>query len=268
MNYNGIYYKINDFQQNRLTLVFVHGISGSSSAWSEYEKEFEKKYNVLCFDLRGHGKSIKPRNYEDYEIKHFVQDIYDLITYLNIKKFILISHSFGTLIALEFLTKYQNLTDAAVFLSPSFSLNKRGVARFFKPLIKFLRIIDFLPFSSSPGNHIDYSNYQNTGDWNIKRTIADIHNTSLRVYLYCFKQVYKIDHENFLGKIKIPVLIVHGKNDTIFPVENSIIMAQKIKNSILIILNNTDHIIVLNNFIDVSKAIENFICNISKTKTL
>jgi pimeloyl-ACP methyl ester carboxylesterase len=51
---------------------------------------------------------------------------------------------------------------------------------------------------------------------------------------------------------------VHGKKDSIFPVENSILMAEKIKNSKLVLLEKADHIVVLNNFIEVSDAIEEF----------
>lgn len=257
---NNIYYRMNEVQSGRPSLVFIHGLSGSSSAWLEYEKKFGKKYNLLSLDIRGHGKSVKLGNYEDYEIEKFSRDIYDLVTYLNIEKPILVSHSFGTFIALEFLVKYQNLLASAVFLSPGFCARNRGLAKIIEPLLEpFVKIFGLIPNSSKIGGHIDYSKYKNTGDWNIRRMFADIRNTGLRVFLYCVKQSYKFDRKGFLGSINIPVLIVHGKNDTIFPVKNSVIMAEKISNSKLILLENADHIIALNNFTEISEAIENFI---------
>jgi len=122
-----------------------------------------------------------------------------------------------------------------------------------------VKISGLIPNSSKIGGHIDYSKYKNTGDWNIRRMSADIRNTGLRVFLYCLKQSYEFDRKGFLGSINIPVLIIHGKKDTIFPVKNSIIMAERINDFRLILLENADHIIVLNNFPEVSKAIENFI---------
>ncbi len=257
---NNIYYRINEFQSGRPTLIFIHGLSGSSSAWTEYEKKFEKEYNILCLDIRGHGKSAKLKNYNDYEIEKFSEDIFDLMKYLNIEKPVLISHSFGTFIALEFLVKYQGLLNSAVFLSPGFCV-KNGVL--IKEIQKsllwlFVKIFNLIPFFPKIGGHIDYSKYKNTGDWNIRRMFADIRNTSLRVFLYCLKQSYKFDRGNFLGKINIPVLIIHGKSDTIFSVKNSEIMAEKINNSELILLDGANHIIVLNNFSEVSQAVENF----------
>ena len=87
-----ICYRTNDFQVKRQTLIFIHGLSGSSSAWLEYENKFGSTYNILTFDLRGHGKSAKPKKYKDYEIANIVKDIGDLIEYLGIKNYILISH--------------------------------------------------------------------------------------------------------------------------------------------------------------------------------
>lgn len=52
-----IFYKKNEFKPGRPALVFVHGLSDSSSAWLPYEKKFEAQSNILTFDLRGHGYS-------------------------------------------------------------------------------------------------------------------------------------------------------------------------------------------------------------------
>lgn len=257
----GIYYRMNEFQADRPTLVFIHGLSGSSSAWEEYENKFEKNYNVLCLDLRGHGKSAKLGNYEDYKVEKFSRDIYDLLTFLDVKKSIIISHSFGTMIALDFLNKYQNKFISSIFLSPGFCMGNAKTAKIIRPVIKLIaKFFDIAPFHSPKiGEHIDYSKYKNTGDWNLRRMFADVRNTTLRIYSFCLGQSYGFNGEDFLDKINIPVLLVHGKNDTLFPVENSVIMHKRIKNSKLVLLDNTDHIIVLNNFPEVSEAIENFI---------
>jgi len=255
----GIYYKKNEFKEGRPTLIFVHGLSGSSSAWIKYEEKFEKTVNIVSLDLRGHGKSKKLENYEDYEIKKIAQDIFELVGYLKIKDFFLISHSFGTLAALEFLFEHQDLVKAAVFISPSFYVGNRKIAQVLRPFLYFTKFLSRLPWKLKTGGHIDYTYYKNTGDWNLRRTIADVRNTSLRVYLYSTKQSYSFDKQDFLEKIKIPTLIIHGKKDTVFPVKNSLIMSEKIKNSRLVILPKADHILVLNNYNEVSKEIENFL---------
>lgn len=256
---NRIFYKKNDFIPGRPAIIFVHGLSGSSSAWVKYENFFKQKYNVLSFDLRGHGQSHKPKEYDEYQIEKFSEDLFDLIKYEKINNFVLVGHSFGSLIVLDFLSRYQASVRAAVLLSPNYKIGTRQVEKILKLLLPISKILEIVPFSGRPRGQIDYSRFPNTGDWNIRRMIADIHKTSWRVYLFSTRQSYKFDKEDFLEKINIPALIIHGKKDTIFPCQNSILMDQKIKKSKLVLLDDTDHIIVLNNFDEIAKAINNFI---------
>ena len=85
----GIYYRINEFEEGKSTLVFIHGLSGSSSSWTEYEKRLESNYNILNLDLRGHGTSKRYRNFQDYKLENITEDIRDLLQYLHIDKCIL-----------------------------------------------------------------------------------------------------------------------------------------------------------------------------------
>lgn len=256
---NGSYYKTNTFEQNRPTLVFIHGLSGSSSAWLPYEKIFKNKYNLLTFDIRGHGKSKKFPHYSDYEIKHFAKDIDDLVSYLNISKFVLISHSFATLIAAEYIKLFREKVLANIFLSPMFDLEACFMAKIVRLVLKLSKIFELFPFNPKPGHHVDYTKFPNTTDWNIKRCYADVSNTTLRVYSHCLRQSSKLEQEYLLEKIKVPTLIIHGVKDTMASVQNSIALSKKIKNSKLMLIPGTDHIVVLNNFSEVSQAIENFI---------
>lgn len=256
----GIYYRTNNWVSGRPTLVFVHGLSGSSSAWRPYEERLKNKHNLLTFDLRGHGRSLKRKAYSAYEIKHFAKDLRLLLEHCGASKIVLISHSFGTLIALEFLVLHQQMVDRTIFLSTSFSPSKSRVAKLIAPLLKITSAFEYLPFRERTAGHIDYAKYPNTGDWNLRRMLADVPNTGLRVYLYCTRQSLSIDLEEFLTHITIPVLIMHGKKDSIFPVKNSLIMKERIKGAQLILLEDTDHIIVLNKADEVVDAILRFIC--------
>lgn len=113
----GIVYRTNEFVADRPTLVFIHGLSGSASAWFPYEGLLSAMHNLLTFDLRGHGISAKPTYYEDYALVESAEDLYELLEYLQVGRFILISHSFGTLVALEFLLAHEGRVSGAIFLS-------------------------------------------------------------------------------------------------------------------------------------------------------
>jgi sigma-B regulation protein RsbQ len=255
----GIYYRSNGFNPKRRTLFFVHGLSGSSAAWGEYERIFKKKYNVLSLDLRGHGKSVRRGEYKDYAIKEFSEDLAALLKHCGIKKCVLISHSFGALIALQFIADHENMLSAAVLISPHFTIGKMWSARLIKPFLMLAAKMKPEQASLKISGHVDYSEYVNTGDWNVRRTIADVTNTGLMIYLYSTAQTYDFDGEAILEKIKIPVLLIHGAKDSIFPLKYGRVMAEKIKNSKLVVINEGDHILVLNHGEKVVAAISDFL---------
>ena len=54
-------------------------------------------------------------------------------------------------------------------------------------------------------------------------------------------QAYSFNGEEVLSKINFPVLIVHGKKDSIFPIKYGELMASKIASSEIVKLDNVSH---------------------------
>jgi pimeloyl-ACP methyl ester carboxylesterase len=148
---------------------------------------------------------------------------------------------------------------ANILLSPMADQEKGLMAKIVRPVLKLSEIFSLFPFNPKPGGHVDYSKHQNSTDWDIRRTLADMKNTTLRVHLYVLRQSLALQQEYFLEKIKVPTLIIHGAKDTMAPVKNAIALSKKIKNSELVLIPDTDHIIALNNVREISEAVEFFI---------
>lgn len=261
---NKIYYRTNDFKPDRLTLVFIHGVSGSSSAWWPYEKifneKYQNKYNILTYDLRGHGMSRKFPEYSDYKVKNFANDLHELVTYLNIPKFILITNSFGTLVGLEYLKLWRETVIANVFTSPEIYLNEGLKAKIARVIFGTLTsIATFLPFNPKPRGHVDYSKHKGATDWNMKRNWADMRNTGLRADFYTLRQSLNPNQEYSLKEINVPTLIIHGEKDSMVPMENAIRMSREIKNSEFKSIPNIDHNTAHNAVKEMSQDIEFFI---------
>ena len=60
------------------TLAFIHGLGSSTRDWEFQIPAFSKKYQVVTFDLRGHGQSAKPAG--PYTIEMFTDDLAGLLT--------------------------------------------------------------------------------------------------------------------------------------------------------------------------------------------
>ncbi len=255
-----IYYRTNEFVPGRLTLVFVHGVSGSCSAWLNYEPIFENKYNILLYDIRGHGMSKKYPNYSDYEIGNFSNDLEELVKYLQIKKFILITNSFGELIALKYIEKHQDVLLGNIMTSPEIFLNEEPTAKIIRPIFWLItKIVSILPWNPKPRGHVDYSKYINVSEWDLGRNWADISNTGLRAHMYTLRHSFEKEQEYNLQNVHIPTLIIHGEKDGMVPVKNVLRLKEKIGGAEIVIIPNATHDSARNNFKEISEAIESFL---------
>jgi pimeloyl-ACP methyl ester carboxylesterase len=257
---NRIYYRKNEFKPERLTLVFVHGVSGSSSAWWPYEKILENKYNVLTYDLRGHGMSKKFPNYSDYAVKNFAEDLHELIAHLNISRFILITNSFGTLVGLEYIKRWRETVIANVFTSPEIYLHEGFKAKVMRGMFGTLSsLVSLLPFNPKPRGHVDYSKYPGATDWDTGRNLADMRNTGLLADFCTLRQSCDLDQGYSLEKINVPTLVIHGEKDSFVPIKNAIRMSEEIKNAEFVSIPNIDHNTAHNAVKEMSQAIESFV---------
>ena len=90
-------------ENNSVPIVFVHGIGLNKEIWYP-QIEFFKSYNVITYDLIGHGKT--PLNKNELNFQDFVKQLLNLINELEIKKIHLVGFSLGALISRHFASEY------------------------------------------------------------------------------------------------------------------------------------------------------------------
>lgn len=86
------------------TIVCIHGFPTSSFDWEEMWPSLESEYRVFAPDLLGFGFSDKPSSYE-YTISEQANLISELLIQRGIKRFHLLSHDYGTIVAQELLAR-------------------------------------------------------------------------------------------------------------------------------------------------------------------
>jgi len=250
----GIAYRANSFLPERNTILFVHGLSGSLSAWYPYEKIFEDKYNLITFDLRGHGRSVRPGQ-RGYAMREFVEDIRALLEHLKVEHCSIVSHSFGTLIAMEFARAYPQTVERNVFLAPAYGVHHFKITKFLANLGATLAIA---PLRVRSYGRTDYARFYPTPDYSVARIGTDILNMGLRSYLRGLRVVFDRDYSTDWAALTAPALVVHGADDSIVPIEHARALVKILKNSALIELSGANHILVLNNVEMVAAEIEKF----------
>jgi len=82
------------------TVILIHGLSGSLDTWNRIGPELAKKYRVVAYDQRGHGKT--PDIGENYSSELLAADLLSLMDHLGIQKVSLVGHSMGGRTAMKF----------------------------------------------------------------------------------------------------------------------------------------------------------------------
>ena len=88
-------------------ILFLHGLGANEGSWSDQVGFFQDDYRLIIPDLRGHGKT--PLGQDHFSFELCADDIYRLLTKLNIKKVHLCGFSLGGMIAFEFAVKYPDM---------------------------------------------------------------------------------------------------------------------------------------------------------------
>ena len=228
-------YKI---EGNGETLVFIHGLSDSLIYWEFLASNLKRDYQVLRYDLRGHGDC--ELGDDEITMDTYVGDLYNLLRELNIDDVVLVGFSLGGAIALDFAVKYPEIVSSLVLMSTFHKADGHlvEVLNNFKKALndsfnKFYDLI--LPMVLCP-NVID----DNKNELELLKEIAS-QNANTEAYINAVDVCLDFDIEDELSKINIPTLILAGQYDEISPLKLQKEMQSKINDSRLIVFEDTKH---------------------------
>jgi pimeloyl-ACP methyl ester carboxylesterase len=107
-----IFYEITGEGEN---LLLIHGLGSSTHDWEEQVPIFSQRYQVMAIDLRGHGKTDKPKG--PYSMRMFAEDIAELLKKLGIKLTHVLGISLGGGIAFQFAVDYPELVKSLIIVN-------------------------------------------------------------------------------------------------------------------------------------------------------
>jgi 3-oxoadipate enol-lactonase len=106
----GIYYAVSGAGE---PVVFIHAFSVDRRMWDPQVAEFERRYRVIRYDLRGHGRSVAPTEpYTGHD------DLRALLDTLGITRATLVGLSAGAELAINFAIAYPDRAAALVLAAP------------------------------------------------------------------------------------------------------------------------------------------------------
>lgn len=97
---NGLRFHYRDWGDEKApAIIALHGITSNAHAWDTTASALCDRYRILALDQRGHGETEWAT---DYKISSAVGDVDAFVRTLGLRKFVLLGHSMGALIAYNY----------------------------------------------------------------------------------------------------------------------------------------------------------------------
>lgn len=114
------------------TYVLLHGLADTGDLWRPVIAELPQKSNYVVVDLLGHGESPHPVGDVIYSADEQSRNVMAACLRAGVTgPIVLIGHSFGALVAIEFARRYRGIVQQMILVSPPIYRDetKEGVAR-------------------------------------------------------------------------------------------------------------------------------------------
>jgi non-heme chloroperoxidase len=210
-------------------VVLVHGYPLNGASWEKQTRVLlDAGYRVIAYDRRGFGKSSQPTVGFDYDT--FTKDLHTLMVNLDLRDVVLCGFSMGTGEVTHYLGTYgsDRVSRAALFGTiPPFLLKTddnpegvdgavfEGIKRAIvadRPAYMKAFLDDFNNVDKFMGTRLSEQAWQ--AEWNVAASAGAY------AALHCV-DTWLTDFRADLPKIDVPVLLMHGTEDRILPIDST-----------------------------------------------
>ena len=253
---NQNYYSYND--NNTVPVVFIHGVGLDQQMW-EPQIVSLNEYSTITYDLLGHGKTIN--NKEEITLDDFSNQLKTILNFLKIDKINLVGFSLGSLIALDFASKFQDKLNSLVVIGATY---KRSTEQRALVIERFEQAKLNKPISKQALKRWFTDQYLNDHPEIYNQFIeiltkeGEDHLNFLKAYkLFAYHQ----DDIHMIKNIKTKTLVMTGSDDLGSTVEMSKSLSNDLINSSFTEINNGKHLCSIECADDVNMNLKNFINN-------
>jgi pimeloyl-ACP methyl ester carboxylesterase len=239
-----------DIDKKKSTILLMHGSGLTHIVWSLHEQFYASQgFNVLSIDLPGHGNSEGPSLKSIEEISDWVKS---LMNKIGILKIILVGHSQGCLVGIDFASRHSELIDSLVLAAGSYKL----------PVNQDL--IDLAEAGDDKSVLLMMK-------WGYEGSKAFIGGNPVKKIINSSREIREVlavdlnacnnykDGQESLKKINCPTLCIFGDLDKMVPVKVGLKMSEQIKNSETKVISNCGHMIIFEKAFEMRKLVKEFI---------
>ncbi len=243
------------------TIMLLNGVGVSTFFWKYLRTYFNHRYQMIIWDYRGHGRSDQPKEIASFRFHHLLEDLSTIFQFFKLEQAILIGHSMGAALALDYASKFPRRVSAIVSVLGSYEhmLSELFHFRHSGTVFQILNAVNrqFPGKFNSIWRHlgklpINYAMAKLTvvnGDFCKKEDMDSYfkHLSSMNFdfFMKALSECQKHSSRKKLSRIKCPTLIIGGDKDNFTPIRKSFEMYELIRGAELMVIPNGSHAAVV-----------------------
>ncbi len=257
-------------------LLFNYGLVCSNQHWQKQIDYFhEKGFPIICHNYRGHFAHHQNGALKDVTFHNIALDIKKIVDVLKRKKVILLGHSMGVNVSLEFAKLYPELTHQLVLINGTVLPVKsvmfdNNLMETVQPVLKkiaekFPSTVDKLWKHSEKNPLIRLMirrggfNPEQTSDVFVKEYLRNIGILGPKLFFQMFEEFSHHDIISHVSDIKAKTLIIEGDKDLVIPPHLQTLLAHNLPHAKLVKIKKGSHVPQVDFPDKVNVIIENFL---------
>ncbi|MEE9497184.1 MAG: alpha/beta fold hydrolase [Desulfobacterales bacterium] len=232
--------------QDKSTVVFIHGSGGSGHFWKAQVEGLAERVNTVALDLPGHGRSAKDGK---DKITDYSRAVVEFIDAIDVPKAILCGLSLGGAIVQQFLLDFAERFGAGILIGTGAKL--KVLPAIFEALEKdYTGFVEMLCKLASAEN-TDASVSQPFRD--------DLIKCKPKVTFGDFQACNQFNVTERLDEISVPVLVISAEDDNLTPPKYARFLEDGIPNAARKHIHDAGHIAPMEKPREVNQAIIAFL---------
>ena len=195
------------------TVILLHGIGSSLNMWTPHVKKMPSDVRIIALDLLGFGASPQPE-WGTYSARVQADSVATTLFSMKIVgPVVIVGHSLGSLVAVEFARRYPLMTKSVVLISPPLYKPDRNPGRFdFKPEEVLRKMYDIMHDNPEATERV----LRMAGKYYLINPGFSAVNVNVPSYLASLEAAV-INQQSYrdILRIKRPIHIVSGKLDAL-----------------------------------------------------
>jgi 3-oxoadipate enol-lactonase len=220
-------------------LTFSHSLATDTSMWKPQVAEFSKRFRVLTYDTRGHGKTSAPQG--AYTLEILSDDLKALLDSLAIRQTHYVGLSMGGMIGQTFALKYPGVFSSIVLADTTSRYGAEAEALWAARIKTALEEGMEALVNPTLGRWFTEA-FRAARPELVAEVAAMIRSTPVPGYVGCCHALPKVNTTERLKEIKTPILVICGEQDMGTPKAMAEEIHRNAPGSELVILANAAHL--------------------------